>query len=908
MRLLSATLRQVRQHRELQLRFDPRLTLIGGANEAGKSTLVEALHKGLFLKANATGRGVEELRSRLHAGHPEVEIGFEAKGKAWLLRKRFAGGSGTCQLEEAGGDALSGAVAEERLAALLGMAGPVEGRRIGQLTERWAHLWVRQGEAGSNLLGGTGDRYDIERLVEQLQQRSSGSALESPLDRLVAERVQQNLEQHFTATGRVKAGSPLALARQREEEARRVLAAARERVEQLEAAMEELRSAGERLEAIELRERPALMRLQRLQGERDLRQAEAEQLRQRVESLGQGRQQLEGLARQLEEQGVEHARRQEALATREGELSRLDSRLAELEGARQALERELQELTAQQELARTLLDLRQLEEDVGQLEEHRRRFQELQRQAETVKRTLSELAPLTMEGVAGLRAAEQKLAHAETRCQAMAASVELLSAGHPVKLDGVPLTPGEPRQLTEVADLWVGEGTLVRISPGGGQALEQARGEWERCRQTLEALRQSLGVAHSEEAEAIAAQRNQLGRELEGLRQVASTIPWAKLPERIAAMELRRRRLGDVLDSAGSLRRQLEKERGQPLPRDRAALEDWIDSLRSKGADVHRRSEGLERELQGHRLMRQELGAALQAERSQLEQLTGSLRALSQRHQVLVETHGSLEQLADQLAPLQEPLARLETQLRELQSQLNAGGAPDAGTGRAGIPLDRRQRDLEEEKDQLLTRRGRNLERCRSLGAGDPAAEVERRLAEWETAEAERQAIERQTDALQLLSQTFRQVRGDLALRYSEPLQQAIGGYLQNLAAFSPELGFDPDQGFRNLRLRQGAQIYGFEQLSGGMREQLSAALRLALADVLRGAYDNCLPLVFDDAFTAADPNRLEGVLRMLRRGADQGIQIILLSCTPGDYDTLMAGGGSRIELNGNPVMPAERK
>jgi DNA repair exonuclease SbcCD ATPase subunit len=295
----------------------------------------------------------------------------------------------------------------------------------------------------------------------------------------------------------------------------------------------------------------------------------------------------------------------------------------------------------------------------------------------------------------------------------------------------------------------------------------------------------------------------------------------------------------------------------------------------------------------------------LQAERSQLEQLTGSLRVLSERRQVLVETHGSLEQLADQLAPLEESLARLENQLQEVNSQLKAAEGPGVGAERGAIPLDRRQRDLEAEKDQLLTRCGQNQERCRSLGAGDPAAAMERSLAEWETAEAERQAIERQTEALTLLSQTFRQVRGDLALRYSEPLQQAIGDYLQELAAFSPELGFDPDQGFRNLRLRQGAQSYGFDQLSGGMREQLSAALRLALADVLRGAYDNCLPLVFDDAFTAADPNRLEGVQRMLRRGADQGMQIILLSCTPSDYDTLMAGGGSRIELKGDPEVPA---
>ena len=60
MRLRSCRLRQVRQHGDLELSFGTRLTLIGGPNEAGKSTLVEALHKGLFLRSTATGRGVED--------------------------------------------------------------------------------------------------------------------------------------------------------------------------------------------------------------------------------------------------------------------------------------------------------------------------------------------------------------------------------------------------------------------------------------------------------------------------------------------------------------------------------------------------------------------------------------------------------------------------------------------------------------------------------------------------------------------------------------------------------------------------------------------------------------------------------------------------------------------------------
>ena len=218
MHLLSCRLQRVRQHLDLQLSFGRQLTLIGGVNESGKSTLVEALHKTLFLRSTATGRGVEELRSRTHGGLPEIELCFAAQGQRWSLRKRFAGAGGTCQLSNQQGQAHSGPAAEEELARLLGLEGPIEGRRIAQLPERWAHLWVRQGDSGFNPLEGKPESYDYERLLQQLQAKTNLGTMQSPLDRQVVEQLQQRLGQLFTATGRIKAGPPLAQVIQREEE------------------------------------------------------------------------------------------------------------------------------------------------------------------------------------------------------------------------------------------------------------------------------------------------------------------------------------------------------------------------------------------------------------------------------------------------------------------------------------------------------------------------------------------------------------------------------------------------------------------------------------------------------------------------------------------------------------------
>mgnify|MGYP003308604329 CR=1 FL=1 len=85
--------------------------------------------------------------------------------------------------------------------------------------------------------------------------------------------------------------------------------------------------------------------------------------------------------------------------------------------------------------------------------------------------------------------------------------------------------------------------------------------------------------------------------------------------------------------------------------------------------------------------------------------------------------------------------------------------------------------------------------------------------------------------------------------------------------------------------MRRGKKFYEFDQLSGGMREQLTAALRLSMADVLKSEHNGCLPLVFDDAFTNSDPKRVEIVKKMLQSAVDKGLQVILLTCDPKAYE-----------------------
>ena len=849
MRLISARLQRVRQHGLLELDFGRGLTLIGGANEAGKSTVVEALHKALFLKATATGRGVDELRSQLHSGLPEVELVFDCAGQQWRLRKRFAGASGTCQLSSSSGLSLQGSSAETRLAELLRVSGPVEGRRIAQLPLRWAHLWVRQGEAGSDLLAQGADAYDLPRLVQQLQQgpaaearNAAAQALESPLDRQVQGLLLQRLEQQFTATGKVRAGSPLAVAITRERDAHDALAQAEARLAALEASMEQLREINARLLAIE----PLRQQL-----------AAAEPLQRQRQSLQHLLNQQRALEQQRQADQRQLVQIEQALQQAQQALQSRKTSLDTAETQRQQLQQNLQRLTV-------LRDLAAVERERVQLQQHKAHFDALQQQASAVKAQLAQLPPITADQVRQLRQAEAQLAQLQARCQGMATTVDLLDADQTVHLAGQTLAVGRSVQLEQTAVLQVGPGTRLQISPGGGAAMAEAASQRQQADARLQALQQSLGLDDSDTAERLAQQRQALESELNNLRKTAATIPWAQLDEQLGALQPRRLRLDAALAALGAA----PPDWSEPLPEE---LEQRQVTLRSE-------LQRLEQQLTDGLQQRETLNQQLQRQQGEAGRLGGAIATTTSQLEQLQAQHGDATRLASQLTHLDE--------------QIKATGA--------GADAAEQLARLQAEKETLLSQRGQQEQICRSLGALDPSAEVEQLQAAWDQAREERQAIERTATALQQLQRAFHGAQQQAASHYCAPLQMALRGYLEALVpggAAEALLAFDPQQGFADLRLQRSRATFEFGQLSGGMREQLGAALRLALAEVLLGAYDGCLPLVLDDAFSNSDPQRQAGVLRMLERGVQQGVQILLFSCTPAAFAPLAARLGSRVNL-----------
>ena len=874
MRLIRCRLESIRRHRALEVSFAPGLTLIGGANESGKSSLVEAMHRTLFLRASATGAAIRDLRSATHAGHPQVEIDFDAAGHRWSLLKCFNGAGGTSRLSRAGQEALLGGDAEDQLAVLLGVEEMIGSRQVNRvLPTRWAHLWVMQGLSGRNLLDLSGDHYDLKGLITALEGQAEQS-LQSPMDQQVYNQLEQLVASSLTSRG-VKQNSELWKRRRDVQQASEQQAESQERLLSYEAACIELDANELALDQLECRAPEVQKRRRQLLALKDLQQRLAPLRLQQT----QWQQQLSALSRLIKEmQAADTAMKvlRQELRLMNQSAETISSTLADQRHACEQLDLKRQALEERGHALRRRQDQERLEQRIQEMRRDKDQRAKFEQQQSQLKNQLMALPSRDASDLAALKAQQSQFRELEIRLQSMASRIELKSSNVTVHLDGEQLGIGDVAERTGAFRLEVGEDATLLVSPGEGTGLSALISEKTQCLSLLKQNLKHWGVSSLEAAEAQLQTRTQLQQQLAvldaGLRQL---------------MEQKQSNLkGDQdleqLDQQLSALRQhpvdpeiaVEDDLEKALSDCRQTYQSVQERLRSMRADYDR----AEREQKVFTKKLQDLQIRLERHEAQLAQ------QLQQQHEI-ESRHGSAQSIDRELKKLSNQCELLQDQLLTLIDDCGLASGTNVETSLA--ELDDRELKLNRQRTDLNRERGSLLERCERLGSRELHAELEETSNRLELAQ---QAEEQETQLVEsrvLLLKRFQDARADLSRRYSSPLRTSINRFIAPFlqqAGDSSELRFDASDGLKDLRLQRSGQSLEFSQLSGGLKEQLNAAVRLAIAEALRDGHDGCLPLLFDDAFTNSDPSRLEAVGSMLRQAVDLGLQVVLLSCDPDPY------------------------
>jgi DNA repair exonuclease SbcCD ATPase subunit len=478
MRILRARVRNYRIHADTEVDFRRELTVVHGPNESGKSTLVEAIHRALFLSHRVGGQVRDAMLRRPSTGHPEVEVEFERHGERWVLWKRFGGSSaGEASLKDAQGRVLGGSDAEARLAQLVG-TDPVAsgGGAVKALRERWGHLWVWQGTAGENLLSlpAGPEAYERGKLVARLQEVGE-LAVQSALDRKVVAEIEARWATVHTATGQVKAGSRLKDAQHEREALRAQLdlvrkglaerldsqsrhAEATRRLEEAEAELPRATSRVKELEAQLERARELDRAIEQEAAVLEPRKNELQNLESDLDTLERGRATVEGVSAELARgEAALEALRKEQAGGLEGrtalrtEKERVDRVVVELR-------EELRRGEARSRQAHLTLRVEELERKQAADGERRERLRSLEERLEAIP-------PMTESDVRGLRKGIQALEVLRAELRSLAAGVRAIRTRAPVELDGEPLAEGELRQITDRAQLTVGDEVELELVP-----------------------------------------------------------------------------------------------------------------------------------------------------------------------------------------------------------------------------------------------------------------------------------------------------------------------------------------------------------------------------------------------------------------------------------------------------------
>lgn len=951
MKLLAVTVESYRVIKHASVAFDPSRTVVGGNQEFGKSTLVEAIHHAFFLKCRGTSASHKAMRSDLHPGHPTVTLSFETGGRKYTIKKVFAGAgaaSSTLLADEGpaagvaagggpGGRTLRGDEAETRILELLRTENPGPRTVDSRLRMQWAHLWVWQGTSGHDPLAQANAEKPAEQLRDRLARLGGGGVLESSLDARASRTIDSRLATIYRNDGGIKVGSDLHRAGEESQQAEASFAAASGLVESLDAAVEAIDSANHMI----------------LSAEAGL-QAQAGELQEVLDKLRA----VNDLRIRLAE---EQAAAREAKAAldevvkADSEIGDCDSQLAELEASIEPATTLLSELAAaegaasealtaafdgvdsastRQQAAATTVALLELCEQRARLTVERHglagrcsRIDALREKIAALEAERKDLAAITAADISRLETLERGRDAAAATLEVIATKVELANGPAPVRLAGEPLAAGSAVTITAQSELVVGPPggeTTVTIIPGGGRSLADATRASHAAERELTAALESLRIGSVTKARQDQARRQAIDAEIRAQRGACDGLggdtahrDLEALTTKIATVEAEiRRRAPAGFDPDTEFSQVVATRPDAGISIEQSSIEAAMRQAEALKAAIHAKLLAAHAARDAASADAARASAAAAAARKRHDETTATRRQVAEsiqttraaidsikaRRDILVERFGT--ERAAAIAARQATATATATAAAATQQALTAL-APDS-LGREQTRLERAIANLQAQRQEAETRREVAREKLRREGTADPREDVARAAARRRLAAAKLANARREAEATKLLAGLFAAKKRDVESLFVAPLSSRVADYLRTVLGSDTtvDIGYSGDA-FENLTVARGEYgnvTWDFSQLSGGTREQVAAAFRLAMAEILAEGHDGTLPIIFDDAFTNTDATRQQKLQRLLDLAADRGLQVIVFSCTPDDYAGL---GAQQVSLP-RPVKAGE--
>lgn len=874
----------------LAVDFEKQLNVISGPNEAGKSTLMQAIWFALTRRSTSQASEIRSIEPK-SGGTPSVEVCLHVDGTEYTLEKVFGGQSGRTYLKVDPSDGAmeehNGEEADEVIREAVGF-GEASGRTgVPEHFGFWPAVWVgqddRRTDPGKHLTD-EGDPESISTILAQI----GGDVLAGSGGEIV-ERAQVEYDRFYTGSGKytTRSGAPLHEAKKDLERTEERFEELKEKRDSYEKDLDELDRLRGRIEGIdeqlpELEEeaeeaREEFERAEKLRGELETAKSkletaksEAGRMEDRLDRRTELQEKVQDLEAELGKRQEEAANKQEALEDHRGERDELKSQVEAAKREQETLDRRLGELRAHLDVLRAEERLDAIETQAGELKELKERRDELTRNIEGIA--------ADEESIEELEELKERHNEARTRLETAAAQLRFRAKGDTdiqVGDEELSLSEGEEEERLIDEPTTVGVASLLEIDiEPGGEDLNVIREEAREAKGEYESVLEELGANSVAEARSELQRKREFKSELESVKGQIEEL----MPEEGSDLEEAQARLESRLETAKEKRDSYSEEESdsedEPLP-------DEEEEVRELLSEVEENLEAAEEELgearealSEHDDKAQKLREDLQTTETMAQSTEESLSAARSDLEAHEEEHGPEEDLHSSLEEAKADVEKKEGHVEELEGELEDLSPEDveARKERAEDALQNTKKERRDFKSELDKIQGR-LEDDALRGLHGRLQEAQQNRDE---ARAEVERLEKQAKAAKLLYNTLTEKRAEARRQYLAPLRKEVEDLLNRFfRADSASVEFAEDFGLQTLS-RSNEGSFDFDQLSAGAKQQLSVLIRLAMARLI--AEERPHPVFLDDALSDTDPDRFAAIANILRSVARE-MQIIMTTC-----------------------------
>ena len=861
--------------------FQEGLNVLYAPNATGKSTLFEALLRGLLDWHRVGGQEVAAIRPWGRSLAPTVTVEFSHDGTDYRIMKRFLDNP-TSRLERKENGRFvplaENNKADEKVRVILTRNAPMKG--LARL-EHWGLaqvLWAPQGDLAFKELSGD----VIADIRTSLGTQVSGTG---PVEKGVAEVYGQ----FFTSGGKLKSGKDApALVRLKDElqvamgrradalSQQQAFDGAARRIEDLRACRTQAKNDEEATKKLlgETRSRAEsymLLSSERKQREERLKATTAQhgELKSHLDAIKSAR-------KEFKEAGDSLHKLKEAMPLQQREMESREKEDAQAKAALEDIRKERKAVDDAQKIAEEAHSYLENNKALATLDKQIGNIVKAQEALAACKKERAGLLSPDARTLRVIRKALRERDEAQVRIDAALITLEVTSKkdGTLVVIEGeemgsVELRLGTPAWVKGspevVADL-PGVARLRAWGPTG--SIEQHRSELAAAEREFERLTMPFGATNIEELELLGEKAEQLDKKVaEAETQLKTLLSGESVEDIERECSMARMAMAKILQS-------------HP---------DWKDAPPDdetlKMAALHVRDSFIEKvETAEHRWeIAQSALTAIAMQKAQtsakLEETSRRIKLLESRLAELTADGKSDEERENKLRQVVLSWDGARASLEETDRKLAEFGDDPA------IAIDKLERQLEAVGEAAIkaledekSEEGR-MWQLSSQGTYSVLAQAEEEVANFKSQIASEQL---RLDAVRLMYETVKQCREEALAAVAGPVEEAATRTLQRIAG--ERLGrlhlgesFEPS---RVLPEVLGESV-ALDNVSGGEREQIYLATRLALAEVL--AKNERQLVVLDDVLAATDAGRLARVMTVLEETA-QRLQILILTCHPERY------------------------